>query len=446
MTSPSTDPARIAARELLRAVREDDAYANVVMPRITSSLSARDAAFAMELGYGTLRWQGFVDEVLSRCTDRPSIDPDLRDLLRLGAYQILFMRVPDHAAVDSTCNLVEGSHAVGRRGFVNAVLRRVAGHDLDTWRHLLTTSNTTQDLAIQYSHPEWIVRALAESLTSHGRDAAEISNLLEADNTPVRPALMARTVPVAELISNSHVEPGRWSSRAAILTQGFPGQLTAIADRSAIVQDEGSQLVALALAAVPVDPPETAWLDMCAGPGGKAALLEQCAQERGVRLSVVELHPHRAELMSHVLSESTVIHVGDARQRPWGSMFFDRVLVDAPCTGLGALRRRPEARWRKKESDVAELVRLQDSLLDVAIDAARTGGVVGYVTCSPHLSETVDVVEEVCARRDDVELLDAREYFPSAMQLPNEKWVQLWPHIHGTDAMFFAALRRVTPS
>lgn len=445
MTSASTDPARNAARELLRAVREDDAYANVVMPRITQGLSPRDAAFAMELGYGTLRWQMLLDAVIARCTERTSIDPDLRDLLRLGAYQLLFMRVPDHAAVDSTCNLVEGAHSVGRRGFVNAVLRRIASQDLDVWREQLHVADPVKDLATQSSHPEWIVRALSESLESHGRDVDEVATLLEADNTPVRPVLMARTTSVDELTRDPQVQPGRWSSRAAVLTQGLPSQIAAVVDRSAIVQDEGSQLVALALAAIPVDPPETAWLDMCAGPGGKAALLEQCAQERGVRLSVVELHPHRADLMAELLSERTVVHVGDARQRPWGSMFFDRVLVDAPCTGLGALRRRPEARWRKKESDVSGLVKIQDSLLDVAIDATRTGGVVGYVTCSPHIRETVDIVEEVCARRADVELLDAREFFPAAMELSDEKWVQLWPHVHGTDAMFFAALRRVVP-
>lgn len=443
--SSLTDHARVAARELLRAVREDDAYANLVMPRITANLETRDAAFATEIAYGALRWRDFLDAVIDRCSQRPEIDGDIRDLLRLGTYQLLFMRVPDHAAVDSTCNLVEGPHAQGRRGFINAVLRRVAQHDRDEWRNMITMPDIGDDLALQTSHPRWIVDALQEALVANGRDQQGLRALLDVDNEPARPTLMARSIPVQELLSDDRLSPGRWSSRAAIVSKGSPADVPAVREHSAIVQDEGSQLVALALASIPVSPPEVAWLDMCAGPGGKAALLEQLALERNVQLSVVELHQHRATLMEQVLGPQTLVHVGDARSRPWGAMFFDRVLVDAPCSGLGALRRRPEARWRKSASDIPELAALQESLLDVAIDATRTDGVVAYVTCSPHVRETIHVIEDVLARRSDVELLDARPFFPDSMDLGPHSWVQLWPDVHGTDAMFFAALRRVSP-
>jgi len=414
------------------------------MPRITLNLDTRDAAFATELAYGTLRWRDFLDAVIDRCSQRSDIDVDIRDLLRLGTYQLLFMRVPDHAAVDSTCNLVEGPHAQGRRGFINAVLRRVAEHSRDEWSELITLPDARDDLALHTSHPRWIVDSLQEALEANGRDAHDLRALLDVDNEPARPVLMARSLAPDDLLSDARLSPGRWSPRAAILSKGSPSDIPAVQDRSAIMQDEGSQLVALALAAIPVSPPEVAWLDMCAGPGGKAALLEQLARERDVRVTVVELHQHRADLMEQVLGPQTIVHVADARQRPWGAMFFDRVLVDAPCSGLGALRRRPEARWRKSASDIPELAALQESLLDVAIDATRTDGVIAYVTCSPHVRETIHVIEDVLTRRDDVELLDARPYFPEGMDLGPHPWVQLWPDLHGTDAMFFAAMRRVS--
>jgi 16S rRNA (cytosine967-C5)-methyltransferase len=220
------------------------------------------------------------------------------------------------------------------------------------------------------------------------------------------------------------------------------------------VQDEGSQLVALALAAVPVEavPAGRAerWLDLCAGPGGKAG--------RGADLIANEVSPHRAELVRKTLAAVTAaagtagstvdVRVGDGREigaaEPHG---YDRVLVDAPCTGLGALRRRPEARWRRQPSDVPTLARLQRELLASALDAVRPGGVVAYVTCSPHLAETRFVVSDVVKKRADVELLDAATHVVDGAGSPLPRtgaapYVQLWPHLHGTDAMFLALLRR----
>jgi 16S rRNA (cytosine967-C5)-methyltransferase len=209
-----------------------------------------------------------------------------------------------------------------------------------------------------------------------------------------------------------------------------------------VVQDEGSQLVALALTRVPLDGPDARWLDLCAGPGGKSALLGGLAAMDDATVDAVELQEHRAELVRRAVDGLPVsVHVADGRAAPLSDAAVDRVLLDAPCTGLGALRRRPEARWRRRPEDVPGLARLQRELLAAALRHVRPGGVVAYVTCSPHLSETVGVVGGV-ARRAGAELLDARPHLPGVPDLGDGPTVQLWPHRHGTDAMFLALLRR----
>jgi 16S rRNA (cytosine967-C5)-methyltransferase len=209
------------------------------------------------------------------------------------------------------------------------------------------------------------------------------------------------------------------------------------------VQDEGSQLAALVLSRAPLDGPDAAWLDMCAGPGGKAGLLA-AVRPGGVRLTAADRAPHRAELVRTALQgrPDTEVVVADGRCPPWPAGSFDRVLLDAPCTGLGALRRRPEVRWRRTEDDVAPLARLQGELLAGALESVRPGGVVAYVTCSPHPAETVAVVEEA-GGRGDIEVLPVAPLFPEVPGLARGEHAQLWPHRHGTDAMFMALLRRL---
>jgi 16S rRNA (cytosine967-C5)-methyltransferase len=210
----------------------------------------------------------------------------------------------------------------------------------------------------------------------------------------------------------------------------------------AAVQDEGSQLAALLLARAPLDGPDAAWLDMCAGPGGKAGLLAAVRPD-GVRLTAADRAPHRADLVRQALRDESDVEVlaADGREPPWQPGSFDRVLLDAPCTGLGALRRRPEVRWRRTPEDVAPLVELQLELLAAALASVRPGGVVAYVTCSPHAAETVGVVDAAAAR-DDVEVLPVAPLFPEVPGIGRGDHGQLWPHRHGTDAMFLALLRR----
>jgi len=445
--------ARGAAYDLLHAVAADDAYANLVWPTIVAEagLDSRDAGFATELAYGTLRWRGLYDEILTRCVDRPldKLDGRVLDLLRLGAHQILSMRVPAHAAVSETVALARQVAGEGPAKLVNAVLRRVLdGGDRDAWIARVAPGDTRDELAIASSHPRWIVTAFAEALAAHGgaADPEGLRALLAADNAPASPVLVARDIGPAELQALPGVETGRWSPLAATLLEGRPEDLPQVRSGAVGVQDEGSQLVALALADVPIEGRDEVWVDLAAGPGGKAALLARAAAGRGGRLIAVEPHAHRAELVRRSLPPGAhEVVIGDGRDAlPAGSA--DRVLLDAPCTGIGALRRRPEARWRRSPADLATLGPLQRDLLAAAIDIARPGGVIAYSTCSPHLAETDLVVRDVLSRRADVEFIDARPYLPGVPDLGPGPAVRLWPHLHGTDGMYLALLRRVTPS
>lgn len=456
---PQKDPVRILAFEALRAVDERDAYANLVLPPLLrkarekegpEKFDARDAALATELVYGTLRRQGTYDAVIAACVDRPlrEVDPPVLDVLSLGVHQLLGTRIPTHAAVSASVELARVVLGDGRAKFVNAVLRKVAQDDLDGWLAKVAPpydEDPEDHLAVVHSHPRWVVSALWDSL---GGGRAGIEDLLEADNERPEVTLVARPgrATAEELLGEESAVPGRWSPYAVRLAEGGePGAVQAVREGRAGVQDEGSQLVALALANAPVDGPDEKWLDGCAGPGGKAALLAALAAERGAALLASEKQPHRAGLVAKALAGNPgpyQVVAADGTRPPWRPGTFDRVLMDVPCTGLGALRRRPEARWRRRPEDLDSFAPLQRSLLHTALDSVRVGGIVGYATCSPHLAETRAVVADVLKQRPDTELVDARPLLPGLPALGDGPDVQLWPHLHGTDAMYLALIRR----
>ena len=470
--SRRADPPRLAAYTLLRAVA-DGAYANLELAHVLrrQRIEGRDAAFATELAFGAIRWQGLYDRFVEVAASRPvsRIDGGVLDTLRLGAHQVLGMRVPPHAAVDQTVALARAVNGAGAASFVNAVMRRLSERTREDWVAAVTPAgvSTLTRLAIEQSHPEWVAKALRQALVGHGAaDAstadAALAALLETDNRPPLVSLCARPglSTVDELVA-AGAEHSGLSGVGVVLPSGDPGAIAAVREGRAAVQDEGSQLVALALAAADTDvegPAAGRWLDLCAGPGGKAGLLAGLATEAGVDLVANEVSPHRADLVRATLDAATraaarvgravEVRTGDGREiGEREPAAYDRVLVDAPCTGLGALRRRPEARWRRQPSDLATLGPLQRSLLESALDAVAPGGVVAYATCSPHLAETSFVVRDVVRRRTDVTLEDARPLFTDAAGDPLRRigpgpTAQLWPHLHGTDGMFFALLRK----
>ncbi|MDR2985059.1 MAG: RsmB/NOP family class I SAM-dependent RNA methyltransferase, partial [Nocardiopsaceae bacterium] len=305
--------------------------------------------------------------------------------------------------------------------------------------------------------------AFAEAL-GEGEDLIAAAERMPAERSPLlaeteaalaadqdRPEVTLAAVPglaePGELV-DSGAKPARWSPFGAYLPGGDPGAMTAVAENRAAVQDEASQLAVLALTSAPANSPDRAWLDLCAGPGGKARLLAAIGAERGVHVLAADAHEHRARLAADSLpgTSSARAITADGTIPAWRPGAFDRVLADVPCSGLGSLRRRPEARWRRDSADIAALGDLQRALLKSAIEAARPGGLVAYVTCSPHLAETRDVLDDTLAGRTDLEVLDCPALLPGVPDLrcaePYSRYAQFWPHRHRTDAIFIAILRR----
>jgi 16S rRNA (cytosine967-C5)-methyltransferase len=495
---------RRAAYDVLAAVESREAYANLLLPKLLADrdITGRDAALATELAYGTLRGQGTYDAVLAACSDRPldKLDPPVRLVLRLGAHQLLGTRIGAHAAVATSVDLIKSVAGHGPAGYVNAVLRRVATRDADGWLEIVAPDSAADhdgQLAIRYSHPRWIVAAYRDALDGASPLAAggledlpspsprgqnrrvpqsedrarswargeedELEAALAAGNA--RPRVTMATFPGGpprDVVMPPGAEPGRWSPYAFTLDSGNPADL--IDSGQAAAQDEASQLAAIALTRAPLateaagaDGHEELWLDLCAGPGGKTRLLYGLAGLAGngtrrAHLIAAELHPRRAALVADTLARASrsragqQVVVADGTRPPWPAGVFDRVLVDAPCSGLGALRRRPEARWRKSASDIPALAELQGALLRSALAAVRPGGVVAYVTCSPVPAETRDVVNAVVSADPGIEILDAPAVLADVpdVRSPSPLFAQLWPHRHGTDAIFIALLRRGT--
>jgi 16S rRNA (cytosine967-C5)-methyltransferase len=439
------DPARRAAFDVLRAVSERDAYPNLALPALLRErgVTGRDAAFATELTYGACRTRGLLDAVIGAAAARPAdaINPVLLDLLRLGSYQLLRTRVDAHAAVSTTVEQAGFEFDSARAGFVNGVLRTISARDENSWVSELAPDPAVDPIghtAFTHAHPRWIAQAFADAL---GARAGELDAVLTSDDERPQVHLAARpgVLTAAELARTAAGTVGRYSPYAVHLPAGDPAQLSAVRDGHALVQDEGSQLVARALTLAPAAGDSGRWLDLCAGPGGKTALLAALGAGSGAGVTAVEQSAKRAGLVADN-TRGLPVDVRTADGRDSGlDPGFDRVLVDVPCTGFGSLRRRPEARWRRTPADLPVLTKLQRELLAAAIGLTRPGGVVLYATCSPHLAETVGVVADAL-RRYPVRAMDTRPLFEPVTDTGDGPYVQLWPHRHGTDAMFAAAL------
>ena len=438
---PKADPVRLLVFDVLTEVNHRDGYSNLLLPKALekSPFDQRDKAFATELLYGTLRMQGRHDYVLAQVSDRPwmQVDSGIIDVARLGLQQIFEMRVPMHAAVSETVELARKVLGESKASFVNALLRKVSARPLEEW---LAPAREIRDdvtrLSIIYSHPEWIVSAYFDLL----KDYEEVEGLLAANNVPTKPTFV--TWPgrssVTEFEEYGSV-PTRFSPYG-FTADVTPGSLEAVRRSRAGVQDEGSQLVAHVFAQASSGSPS--WLDICAGPGGKAALLSALAQTGGHSFTANELSQVRADLVSRVVGGAPV-WVGDARLISDRSENFDAILADVPCTGIGALRRRPEVRWRRSVKDLRELVKLQEEISDAAIAILNVGGVFGYATCSPHMAETSIAVADILKRHPELEQIDVTQYLPVGLEgAVRDKSLSLWTQRHSTDAMFLALFRK----
>lgn len=459
--------ARLVAYDVLRDVDDREAYANLALQsRIREArLDGRDAGLATELAAGALRGRGRYDRIIELAADRgiDDVDPRTRNVLRLGAHQLLGMRTAAHAAVNESVELQRLVANPKGAGFVNGVLREIGRASSEAWNARIAehAPNADAALAAQTSHPAWILRALRDALRAEGR-ADELPELLAADNTPPRVSLavLPPSIP-SEAVTDE--TPGitltGLSPLGAELEGGDPARAIAalgLPEGVVRVQDQGSQLAALALTrARPVGAGER-WLDLCAGPGGKTAVLGAEAVQTGASVRANEVSDHRAKLVEdsvRAVQDAVEVVSHDGREDAafgGATATFDRILVDAPCTGLGALRRRPESRWRKQPSDLPPLTELQGQLLDAAADHLAPGGLIAYVTCSPHLAETRVTLERFLKRHPGLREVDAGGVLQTIardhLDLGDAEGAlsaQLWPHRHGTDAMFIALVERV---
>jgi len=439
--SPKPDASRLLAFDLLTEVNRNEGYSNLLLPQAlnASKLEERDRALVTELLYGTIRMQGKHDWVLSQISDRPwnEVDPGIVDICRLGVHQIHEMRIPDHAAVAATVEVARKRVGESKASFVNALLRSVTRKSIEEWfAPLLTISDPVERFSIQYSHPEWIVSAYFDLL----KDWREVESALAINNEAALPTLVAWPgySTQQDLIEIGGV-PTEFSPFGAHW-KGNPGALDLIKERKIGVQDEGSQLVAEVFAKAAAG---TQWLDLCAGPGGKAALLSSIARTRGVTFTANEFSAPRAELVKQVVHGARVL-VSDGREINSLGEKFDAILIDAPCTGLGALRRRPEVRWRRTLQDLRALTQLQRELIDSAIEALNPGGVLGYATCSPHLAETSIQIADIKRKHTELNQIDVDPFLPEKLEGANRDGaMSLWTHKHGTDAMYLALFQKV---
>ena len=429
MTSRET-----AFAALLRV--EDGAYSNILLPTMLreSALDARDRAFVTDLVYGTLRQERALDYLIGLAADRPveDLDPPTRVALRLGAYQ-LTRNVPAHAAVSETVAIAP--HRA--RGYVNAVLRALAGTGP---RWPWPRGEDVGAVAVRLSYPDWIVEEL---VAQYGPADARAS--LEVGNEPPPVALRVNTRRATVKVLADELRAGGVEVKRGFLAHGAlrvrgigdPARLPAVAEGRATPQDEASQAV---VGILDPQPGETV-VDAAAAPGGKATAIAERVGENG-RAVACDLHPGRIRLLASArgrLGLGRVFPVvADGRSLPLRRACADRALVDAPCSGLGVLRRRAELRWRIRPGDLPRLVELQRDLVRDAAEAVRPGGVVVYSVCTLTGDETTGV--DAWAERELPYLV--ADPPPGAPWRPRGRGAILLPHDADSDGMYVLMLRR----
>ena len=445
----TTNPRR-AAFDVLYRIEKERSYADILINRELTggTLQGPDRGLFTELVYGTLRRQGTLDHIIGQFSRQPlgKLERNVLLLLRNGLYQIFYLdRVPVSAAVNETVKL---AHTIAPRaaGFINAVLRR-ADRERDAIRYPNRDRDPAGYLAARHSHPRWLAETWVRQL---GVEEAE--RLAEAMS-----AAAPFTLRVNSLKGDRDGVIGRLAAEGvvAVPTEFSPDGLrvtghihlpllSSFREGLFTVQDESSQLAARLLAPRPGEK----LLDLCAAPGGKTTHLAQLMENRG---SIVACDTAQKKL---VLIEETAARLGigiittrllDASRPPlpFAAGEFDRVLVDAPCSGLGVLRRNPEGKWWKSAENIAELAALQKTLLRNAAAMLRPGGTLVYATCSTSREENEQVMEDFLSQTADFVLEDGRELFPEWHDLfTGEGYFRSWPHRHGMDGFFAARLRK----
>lgn len=431
---PAADDARAVALRIVRSVHADATWTGPAVDRALrrSRLDARDRAFASNLAFQTLRWEGTLDWALGHVVDRPldDVDDGLRDLLRIGAWQLLYGRMPDRAAVSATVEVARRALGARTVGFANGVLRALARRrDALPW----PAPDSVDGRALRTGHPRWIVEA------ADRRFGTDADRQLAAGNAPAGLTVRAAdpaAVHGALTVIGATLEPGRLAPEALHVQDATPAAVLEAAPH-AVIQDESSMVVGHAVAAAV--PGNARVLDVCAAPGGKTTHLAAL----GRRVIGADRNARRLDLVGDLarrLDRPVPLVVADGARPPWRPGAFDGVLLDAPCSGLGVVRRRPELRWRRDTADVEALAAVQRDLLAAAAEAVAPGGAIVYSVCTWTVEETVDVIDPFLADHD------AFTAEPVAVVPGSDDGgrLQLTPADQGCDGMYIAVLRRRT--
>lgn len=443
------NPREIALEALVRLETTGAYPKELLNARLGASpLTDADRNLARELVRGAVIWQGRIDHALSRLLTRPLKDlpPPIRNILRIGAYQLLFLdHVPAYAAVSESVRLARQRGHAGTAGLVNAVLRRLADRpDVDVPGEM----DPVDRLALLWSHPAWMVRRWVDRL-----GLQETESLCRANNRTPPVVLRHNSLkgPLQTLLDRLcaegvRVRPHPLREEFLVVEEGWGLFRTPLFQEGwASVQDVSAGLAVLLL-----DPrPGETVLDLCAAPGGKTGFIAERMEDRG-RVVALDRHPGRLRRLTDnvrrlglrsvetAVLDASPFDAGDellARFRE-----FDRALVDAPCSGLGVLARRPDLRWRRAPSDLPELTRAQLQLLSRGAASVRRGGVLVYSTCTTEPEENEGVVEAFLDAHPEFEVEPARDHLSSEVA---DRYVQTWPHRHTCDGSFAARLRRV---
>ena len=446
-----TAPARRAALQALVAIGADRADLPAALATSRASLTDdRDRALTATIVTGTLRWQRTLDHLIEHFAKRPltKVDPQVLSILRLSLFQLLHLdRVPAAAVVDDAVSLTRAARKSSAAGFVNAVLRSMLRQ-----RHRLPLPPRPHDpadrgtaltyLGVTFSHPEWLVERW---LNRYSFD--QVERWVQFDNDAAPLTLRANTLQITReqlqlRLSRHDVDTmaTRYAPDGLIVTSGNP--LRTAEDASFFVQDEASQLVPLVMDAQPGE----RILDLCASPGGKTVAIAAAMHDSGT-LIACDVRAGRVTLLSDTIRRSGARHVHIVHVPAHGPLpfagTFDRVLVDAPCSGLGTIRRDPDVRWRRSESDLLRFAEQQVDLLMRAANVVRPGGRLVYATCSSEPEENDDVVKAFL-QRTPFDRLDLRSESPGPLQplLDDQGVLRTLPFAHGLEAFFAAALVR----
>jgi 16S rRNA (cytosine967-C5)-methyltransferase len=434
-------PARACAFAVVERVFEEGAYADRALHAEARDLPPRDRALATRLAYGVVQRRATLDHVIATLAARPvdRLDPPVRDALRLGVLQLAFMdRVPAHAAVTESVELAKAASPGGAK-LVNAVLRRAAREARPMVDALAEA--TPADAALRHSHPLWIAELWWEALGPEDARA-----LMAADNEPAEAALRANTLRI------TREDLGRRLPVPATPADRLPEALVVDAPFDAFgspLHEQGlfmpQSRAATAVARVLAPAPGERVLDLCAAPGGKTTHLAALMENRGA-IVAVERHPGRAEALRRTAGRmgATIVDVRTADAAgPHEPEAFDRVLVDPPCTDLGTLASRPDARWRKQPGDVRSLAARQAAILQAGARALKPGGTLVYSTCTISPAENELQIEAFLGAGGDFERVDPPSDLPVWDHPSVAGFLQTLPHRDGTDGFFIARMRRV---